>query len=38
LIGTYSSIALAVPLLLYLKVYRGTGEEQAQAAGAEAEG
>ncbi len=37
-IGTYSSIALAVPLLLYLKVYRGTVEEQAEPAGAKAEG
>ena len=26
-IGTYSSIALAVPLLLYLNIDRGTGEE-----------
>jgi len=37
-IGTYSSIALAVPLLLYLKVYRGTGEEDAGPSGAKAEG
>jgi preprotein translocase subunit SecF len=37
-IGTYSSIALAVPLLLYLKVYRGTAEEQAEPAGAGADG
>ncbi len=37
-IGTYSSIAIAVPLLLYLKVYRGTAEDQAAPAGAEAEG
>ncbi|MDH3230862.1 MAG: protein translocase subunit SecF [Alphaproteobacteria bacterium] len=37
-VGTYSSIALAVPLLLYLKVYRGAGEEQAEPAGANAEG
>jgi len=35
-VGTYSSIALAVPLLLYLKVHRGTVEEEAEAAGAEA--
>lgn len=38
LIGTYSSIALAVPLLIYLNIYRGTGEEDAGAPGAEAEG
>ena len=30
LIGTYSSIALAVPLLLYLKVYRGSGEDDSR--------
>jgi preprotein translocase subunit SecF len=30
-VGTYSSIALAVPLLLYLKIDRGTGEERAEA-------
>lgn len=36
-IGTYSSIALAVPLLLYLKVHRGTGEEEGPE-GAETEG
>ncbi|UCH75809.1 MAG: protein translocase subunit SecF [Rhodospirillales bacterium] len=36
LIGTYSSIALAVPLLLYLKIYRGAVDEEADAAGAEA--
>jgi preprotein translocase subunit SecF len=28
-IGTYSSIALAVPLLLYLNVHRGAEDEQA---------
>lgn len=37
-VGTYSSIALAVPVLLYLKVYRGTGEKDTGASGAEAEG
>ena len=30
LIGTYSSICLAVPLLLYLNVNRGTGASQTQ--------
>lgn len=30
-IGTYSSIALAVPILLYLDIDRGTGEENADA-------
>jgi preprotein translocase subunit SecF len=30
-IGTYSSIALAVPVLLYLDIDRGTGEESANA-------
>jgi len=35
-VGTYSSIALAVPLLLYLKVHRGTVEEEAGTAEAEA--
>lgn len=35
-VGTYSSIALAVPLLLYLKVHRGAVEEEAGTAGAEA--
>ncbi len=38
MIGTYSSIALAVPILLYLKVYRGAAEDQAAPAGVEAEG
>lgn len=38
IVGTYSSIALAVPILLYLKVYRGTAEEQGEPAGVEAEG
>ena len=37
-VGTYSSIALAVPLLLYLNIYRGSAEGQAEPAGAEAEG
>ena len=37
-VGTYSSIALAVPLLLYLKIHRGAGEEQAEPAGVEVEG
>jgi len=36
-VGTYSSIALAVPLLLYLKVHRGTVEVEAGTAEAEAE-
>ena len=31
-IGTYSSICLAVPLLLYLNVDRGTDKSPAQAA------
>lgn len=30
-IGTYSSIALAVPVLLYLDIDRGTGDESADA-------
>ncbi len=30
LVGTYSSIALAVPLLLYLKVHRGSGEDDSR--------
>ena len=38
LIGTYSSVALAVPLLMYLKVYRGTGDEGTGASGARTEG
>jgi preprotein translocase subunit SecF len=29
-IGTYSSVALAVPMLLYLKVYRGAGEDDSR--------
>lgn len=37
-VGTYSSIALAVPLLLYLKVHRGSGAEQGEPASAGAEG
>ncbi len=37
-VGTYSSIALAVPLLLYLKIYRGTADEAVETAGAEAKG
>ncbi len=30
IIGTYSSIALAVPLLLYLKVHRGSSEDDSR--------
>lgn len=32
IVGTYSSIALAVPLLLYLKVHRGSGEDDSRPA------
>ena len=32
LIGTYSSVALAVPLLLYFKIHRGTADDSSEAA------
>ena len=32
IVGTYSSVALAVPLLLYFKIHRGTADDSSEAA------